>query len=130
VRSYSQYSIRDDPPRADGSSFLAYSSFQMGLRFHNGRKKPGVYEAFPMPAFVRLLRGNRVEVFGGLRPGGGGPRASIAARVRGGSYRSVGSAPLNSAGYFRKVFQVRRAADSKYRIAIGGRTRHKSPVAR
>jgi hypothetical protein len=129
VRSYSQYSIRDDPPRANGSSLLSYSSFQMGLRFHNGRKKPGVYEAFPMPAFVRLLGGNRVEVFGGLRPGGG-PRASIAARVRGGSYRSVGSAPLNSAGYFRKVFRVRRAADSKYRIAIGGRTRHKSPVAR
>ena len=129
VRSYSQYSIRDDPPRAGGNSFLAYSSFQMGLRFHNGRKKPGVYEAFPMPAFVRLLRGNRVEVFGGLRPGGA-QRASIAARVRGGSYRSVGSAPLNSAGYFRKVFGVRRAADSKYRIEIGGRRRDKSPVAR
>jgi hypothetical protein len=129
VRSYSQYSIRDDPPRANGSSLLSYSSFQMGLRFHTGRKKPGVYEAFPMPAFVRLLGGNRVEVFGGLRAGGA-PRASIAARVRGGSYRSVGSAPLNSAGYFRKVFRVRRAADSKYRIAIGGRTRHKSPVAR
>jgi hypothetical protein len=129
VRSYSQYSIRDDPPREGGSSFLAYSSFQMGLRFRNGRKKPGVYEAFPMPAFVRLLGGNRVEVFGGLRPGGA-TRASIAARVRGGSYRSVGSAPLNSAGYFRKVFRVRRAADSKYRIEIGGRTRHKSPVAR
>ncbi|HEX2126433.1 MAG TPA: hypothetical protein VHF45_07745 [Thermoleophilaceae bacterium] len=129
VRSYSQYSIRDDPPREGGSSFLAYSSFQMGLRFHNGRKKPGVYEAFPMPALVRLLGGSRVEVFGALRPGGA-TRASIAARVRGGSYRSVGSAPLNSAGYFRKVFRVRRAADSKYRIEIGGRRRHKSPVAR
>jgi hypothetical protein len=129
VRSYSQYSIRDDPPREGGSSFLAYSSFQMGLRFRNGRKKPGVYEAFPMPAFVRLLGGNRVEVFGGLRPGGAA-RASIAARVRGGSYRSIGSAPLNSAGYFRKVFRVRRAANSKYRIEIGGRRRDKSPVAR
>jgi len=78
---------------------------------------------------VRLLPGNRVEVFGGLRPGGA-QRASIAARVRGGGYRSVGSAPLNSAGYFRKVFWVRRAADSKYRIEIGGRRRDKSPVAR
>jgi hypothetical protein len=129
VRSYSQYSIRDDPPREGGSSFLAYSSFQMGLRFQNGRKKPGVYEAFPMPAFVRLLGGSRVEVFGGLRPGGA-TRARIAARVRGGSYRSVGSAPLNSAGYFRRVFRVRRAADSTYRVEIGGRRRDKSPVAR
>ena len=129
VRSYSQYSIRDDPPRRGGGSFLAYSSFQMGLRFRNGRKKPGVYDAFPMPAFVRLLGGSRVEVFGGLRPGGA-TRASVSARVRGGSYRSVGSAPLNSAGYFRRVFRVRRAADAKYRIEIGGRRRDKSPVAR
>jgi hypothetical protein len=129
VRSYSQYSLRDDPPRQGGSGFLAYSSFQMGLRFRDGRKKPGVYDAFPMPAFVRLLGRNRVEVFGGLRPGGA-TRASVSTRVRGGRYRSVGSAPLNSAGYFRKVFRVRRAADVKYRIEIDGRTRAKSPVVR
>jgi hypothetical protein len=129
VRSYSQYTLRDDPPRQSSSNFLKWSSFQMGLRFHNGRKKPGVYDAFPMPAFVRLLGRNRVEVFGGLRASGSG-RARISARVRGGSYRSVGSASLNSAGYFRKVFRVRRAADAKYRIAIGGRRRDKAPVAR
>jgi hypothetical protein len=129
VRSYSQYTIRDAPRRDSGSRLLAYSSFQMGLRFEDGRKKPGVYDAFPMPAFVRLLGRNRVEVFGGLRAGGG-RRAKISARVRGGSYRSVGLAPLNAAGYFRRVFRVRRAADAKYRIAIGGQRRDKSPVAR
>ena len=129
VRSYSQYTLRDDPPRRSSSNFLRWSGFQMGLRFQNGRRKPGVYGAFPMPVFVRLLGRNRVEIFGGLRPGGSG-RAQIAARVPGGRYRSVGSAALNSVGYFRKVFRVRRAADSKYRITIGGRRRDKSPVAR
>jgi hypothetical protein len=129
VRSYSQYTIRDAAARDSGSRFLKYSSFQMGLRFNDGRKKPGVYSAFPMPAFVRLLGGNRVEVFGGLRRGGGG-RANISARLRGGSYRSVGLAPLNRAGYFRRIFRVRRAADAKYRISIGGHRRTKSPVAR
>ena len=129
VRSYSQYTLRDDPPRQSSSNFVKWSSFQMGLRFHNGRKKPGVYDAFPMPAFVRLLGGSRVEVFGGLRAERPG-RARIAARVQGGRYRSVGSAPLNSAGYFRKVVRVRRAADAKYRITIGGRRRDKSPVSR
>jgi hypothetical protein len=129
VRSYSQYTIRDAPLRESGSRFLAFSSFQMGLRFNNGRKKPGVYNAFPMPAFVRLLGGNRVEVFGGLRTGRGS-RAKISVRVPGGSYRSIGFAPLNATGYFRKVFRVRRAADAKYRIAIGGRRRDKSPVTR
>jgi hypothetical protein len=129
VRSYSQYTIRDAPRRDGGGALLAYSSFQMGLRFADGRKKPGVYDAFPMPAFVRLLGGNRVEVFGGLRSGNGG-RANISVRVRGHSYRSLGLAPLNAAGYFRRVFEVRRAAEAKYRIAIGGQRRDKSPVAR
>jgi hypothetical protein len=129
VRSYSQYTIRDAPRRDSGSRFLAFSSFQMGLRFNDGRKKPGVYSAFPMPAFVRLLGGNRVEVFGGLRAGTGG-RAQISVRVPGGSYRSLGFASLNATGYFRRVFRVRRAADAKYRIAIGGRRRDKSPVSR
>jgi hypothetical protein len=129
VRSYSQYTIRDAPPRDSGSKFLAYSSFQMGLRFDDGRKKPGVYDAFPMPAFVRLLGRNRVEVFGGLRAGRGGS-AHIFARVPGGRYRPVGLAPMNAVGYFRRIFRVRRAADAKYRIAIGGRRRDKSPVTR
>jgi len=101
----------------------------MGLRFDDGRKKPGVYDAFPMPAFVRLLGRNRVEVFGGLRAERGG-RAHIFARVPGGRYRSVGLAPMNAVGYFRRIFRVRRAADAKYRIAIGGRRRDKSPVTR
>ena len=129
VHSYSQYSLRDDPPRRSGSSFLRHSSFQMGLRFEDGRKKPGVYEAFAMPAFVRLLGPNRVEVFGGLRAQSFG-RARISARLPGGGYRLVGFAPLNPAGYFRKVFRVRRAADAKYRIVIGGSSRDKSPVRR
>jgi hypothetical protein len=129
VRSYSQYTLRDAAPRENAGRFLRYSTFQMGLRFDDGRKKPGVYDAFPMPAFVRLLGGNRVEVFGGMRAGNGG-RARISARVRGGSYRSVGFAPLNPAGYFRRVFKVRRAAEAKYRIDIGGRRRDKSPVTR
>ncbi|MBD0280990.1 MAG: hypothetical protein ICV69_02165 [Thermoleophilaceae bacterium] len=129
VRSYSQYSLRDDPLRQSGNTFLRYSSFQMGLRFEDGRKKPGVYDAFRMPTFVRLLGRDRMEVFGGLRSGSAG-RAAVSARVPGGRYRSVGSAPLNSAGYFHRVFRVRRAADAKYRIEIEGRRRDKSPVAR
>ena len=46
--------------------------FQLGLRFANGEAKPGVYDAFRMPAFMRLLQGGRVEIFGGLRAASGG----------------------------------------------------------
>jgi hypothetical protein len=129
VRSYSQYLIRDEPPRRSSSNFYRHSSFQLGLRFANGRAKPGVYEAFRMPGFARLLAGGRVEVFGGLRSASGGS-ARIESRVRGGRYRSLGLAPLNGAGYFRKVLRVSSAAERKYRITIAGRSRVKRPMSR
>jgi hypothetical protein len=116
VATYSQYTLRDN------------DAWQSGLRFESGRAKRGVYDAFRMPLLVRLLGGGRVEVFGGLRAAASGS-ASIAVRVPGGRYRSVGRAPLNAAGYFRKVFRVRGAAQAKYRITIGGRARVKSPIA-
>jgi hypothetical protein len=116
VATYSQYTLRDN------------DAWQSGLRFEGGRAKRGVYDAFRMPLLVRLLGGNRVEVFGGLRPAGSGS-ASIEVRVPGGRYRSVGRAPLNAAGYFRRVLRVRGAAEARYRITIAGRAREKSPVA-
>ena len=63
VRSYSQYTLRDEGLKA-GSRFQRYSGFQMGLRFASGKAKKGVYDAFRMPVFVRLLA---VESRGGFR---------------------------------------------------------------
>ena len=52
VASYSQYTLLDDPPRP-GSGPLRWSSWQAGLHFRNGKKKPYVYDAFRLPVFVR-----------------------------------------------------------------------------
>jgi hypothetical protein len=123
VATYSQYTLRDDRPNR-GSIFRRYAGFQMGLRFASGRQKPGVYAAFRMPVFVRLLSGNRVEIFGGLRTASGGS-ASIASRSGRGSYRLLGQPGLNSAGYFRGVFRASGAARRTYRVTIGDFTRTK-----
>ena len=116
--------------RGPGSGPLRWSSWQAGLRFRNGKpKKPHVYEAFRLPVFVRTLSANRVEVFGGRRTLAGGT-AQIEAKAPGASYRSVGSAAVNAAGYFRRVFRVNGAARRKYRVTLDGITRVKRPVAR
>lgn len=128
VRSHSQYLLRDDPLRR-GRGFQRYAGFQMGLRYSNGRSKSGVYPAFRMPAFVRLLRADRVSVFAGLRTAPGSS-ARVASRLPGGRYRDLGSARLNGAGYLNKVFRVRSAAKRTYRITIDGRTRVKRPARR
>ena len=90
-KSYSQYTLFDDPPRP-GSGPLRWSSWQAGLHFLDGRRKPYVYDAFRLPLFVRTLGANRVEVFGGRRTLTGGT-AQIESKAPGASYRSLGIGP-------------------------------------
>lgn len=117
VASYSQYQLRDD------------DFWQSGLRFADGDAKPGVYAAFSLPVFVRSLGGNAVEVFGGGR-GASGAAAQVESKPPGGSYRSLGSAPVNSSGYFRQVFRISGASRRKFRVTLGAQQRVKKPVAR
>ena len=117
VASYAQYTLRDN------------AAWQSGLRFADGRPKRGVYAAFRMPLLVRSLGANAVEVFGGLRSASGGS-ATVESKARGGRYRSRGSIPVNSAGYFRRIFRVRNGFRHKFRITVNGQSRSKRPVAR
>ncbi len=118
VASYSQYTLRDD------------EAWQGGLRFANGQAKRGVYKAFSLPVFVRSLGGNAVEVFGGGRGAAPGASAQIESKAPGASYRSLGSAAVNSAGYFRRVFRLSGASRHKFRVTLGDDRRVKKPVAR
>jgi hypothetical protein len=128
VASYSQYTLFDDPPRP-GSGVLRWSSWQAGLHFLNGKRKPYVYDAFRLPVFVRALSGNRVEIFGGRRTLSSGA-VQIESKAPGASYRSLGTAEVGQTGYFKRVFKVNGAGRRKYRVTLDGITRVKSPVAR
>jgi hypothetical protein len=112
VATYAQYQLCDN------------DFWQSGLRRENCRPKRRVYEAFRMPLFVRSLGGNRVEVFGALRSASGGS-AQIESRPPGGSYRSRGSASVNRAGYFRRIFRVTNAVRHTFRVTLDGRSRTK-----
>lgn len=112
VATYAQYTLRDN------------AAWQSGLRLANGRPKGQVYEAFRMPLFVRSLGGNRVEVFGALRTASGGT-AQVESKPPGGRYRSRGSAPVNRAGYFRRIFRVTNAVSHTFRVTLDGRSRTK-----
>ncbi len=117
VRSYAQYTLIDEPMTA---------VWQAGLRFRNGKAKPGIYDAFRMPTFVRPRGVTKAEVWGGLRTAPG-VTATIESREGRGKYAAVGTARLNSAGYFRKTFRVRNSTKRTYRITIEGRTRTVRP---
>ena len=122
VAAYSQYTLFDDPPRP-GPGVLRWSSWQAGIYFASGKRKPSVFSAFRLPVYVRKLSGNRVEIFGGRRIAG--ETATVEAKAPGGSYRSIGSVAVNQAGYFRRVFKVKSASRSRYRVTIDGVSRVK-----
>ena len=112
VASHSQYLLRDERDT---------SGFQTGIRFHGGKAKPGVYNAYRLPFFVRLARRRKIEVWGGIRAAGAGRQVTIQSR-RGGKWRKLGNATTAKRGYFRKSFRVSGAGKRKYRFKAGGRT--------
>ena len=120
VASYSQYTLVDDP--LGGSD--RYGRWQGGLRFVDFRAKPGVYEAYRLPLFVRLLGPGAVEVWGAARPGGAGAVAQLEQRSGRGAFANLGG-PItvsNVRGYFRARFRIPRAAGRTYRFQSGGET--------
>jgi hypothetical protein len=111
VLSFSQYPLIDDAGRVDG--------FQSGLRFHSGKKKPGVFAAFQRPIYARKS-GSRVVVFGGVRVATGGTvelqtRTSTKAK-----WKSLGTATLNSRGYFLKGVKVSSVSKRYFRAVDAG----------
>jgi hypothetical protein len=127
VASYSQYTLWDDLPRPGGRPFQRWSTWQSGLRFGDGRPKPGVYGAFRLPFLVRSLGPDAVELFGGGRTGAG-PVATVEAKTPGRRYRSIASIPVNEAGYFRQIVRVKDAFRHTFRVTIDGVSRTKRPA--
>jgi hypothetical protein len=112
VASHSHYLLYDDPDTG---------SFQTGLRFAGGKIKPGVYNAYRLPFYVRHRGGRRVEVWGGVRAAGRGRRVTVQVR-RGGRWSKLGNATTAKRGYFRKRFRVAGASERRFRFKAGGRT--------
>jgi hypothetical protein len=70
VHGLTQFLLVDSPPRSNEpkGSALYWSSFQTGLEYINGRRKPS-FSAFQIPIWLPVQRhGSRVAIWGQLRP--------------------------------------------------------------
>jgi hypothetical protein len=111
VASYSQYPLVDDRGRSAG--------FQSGLRFHNGKKKAGIFAAYQRPFYARQS-GSRVELFGGIRVATGGSVTLQTRTSKKGKWKSLGKASLNSRGYFDRRVKVSRVSKRYFRFIASG----------
>lgn len=121
VRSYPQYQLQDEPLRMEfpSNDLQRYSRFQAGLRFTNGKAKPGVYSAYRLPVVVTRRTGNSVEVWGNLRAKGREAEdVEIQARTRGRQWQTVATVTVDSPeGYFREILRMPGAATAQWRLS-------------
>ena len=115
VLSMAQFLLRDTPPRRQyrPSERLYWATYQTGLRFDDGRKKPA-WDAYRLP----LLRLDRRNFWGMVRPAPYGEQLTVKIehrRSRRGSWRPVAEQRVtNPRGYFRFRLQFPKRGDYRF----------------
>ena len=110
VRSFSQYLLHDDPPRAGVSRAQRYSGFESGLRRSDGRAKPS-YDGFRLP-LAADRRGDSDVLWGRVRPHPGATQVEILVE-HGREWRPLRAVATDATGVFETRVAHRK---SRYRV--------------
>jgi hypothetical protein len=110
VYSYSQYPLFDD---------RTTSGFQSGLRFYSGKAKPGIYQEYKLPIFVRRS-GSGVEFWGGVRSANRGSVTLFSRKGTKGNFTVLKkTVKLNSRGYFDVRVRASSASKRQFKFGFG-----------
>jgi len=122
VVAFSQYLMRDDPPKEGVPLALRYPGFESGLRTNAGKAKPAL-TGFRLP-LAALRRGSRVSLWGLVRPATASTTATVE-YTSGGSFKKLFTVKTNSRGYFTRSTPFR--SGRRYRLVwtnAGGQSFH------
>jgi hypothetical protein len=112
VKAFSQYLLRDDPPRRGVPRIQRYSGFETGLRTSKGGKKPA-YDGFILP-LVATRYGSRDVLWGRVRPATGATAVTIEHKVGKGRWRRLTGLQTTASGVYGLGTEHRR--DHRYRV--------------
>ena len=112
VYSYSQYPLVDD---------RTTSGFQSGLRFTSGKAKPGIYQEYKLPIFVRRSGRSAVDFWGGVRAADSGGTVTLYSRVgTKGAFKPLKTGvKLGSRGYFEVRVRASSASKRQFKFGFG-----------
>jgi hypothetical protein len=112
VYSYSQYPLVDD---------RTTSGFQSGLRFNNGNAKPGIYQEYRLPIFVRRTGSSSVSFWGGVRSADSGGNVTLFSRVGSKGKFTVlkKTVKLGKRGYFEVRVHASSASKRQFKFGFG-----------
>jgi Cellulase (glycosyl hydrolase family 5) len=111
IVAFSQYLLRDDPPKDGVPLALRYPGFESGLRTNAGRAKPAL-TGFRLP-LAALRRGSRVSLWGLVRPATASTTATVE-YTSGGSFKKLFTVRTDSRGYFTRNTTFR--SGRRYRL--------------
>jgi hypothetical protein len=123
VRTLTEFLLEDDKPKPGVSDpLLAYGgTFQTGLEFADGRKKPA-FTAYRLPIFLpssKVSRGHAVRVWGLVRPAPPGAAQKVAIQFRGRAGGKKGFRTLKTVS----TQSARGYLDARVRVPGSGRVR-------
>ncbi|HEX4719517.1 MAG TPA: hypothetical protein VH300_13370 [Thermoleophilaceae bacterium] len=111
VYSYSQYPLYDD---------RTTSGFQSGLHFYSGKTKPGIYQEYKLPIFVRRSGRSGVDFWGGVRAASGGAVTLFSRKGTKGNFTVLKkSVKLNKRGYFEVRVRASSASKRQFKFGFG-----------
>lgn len=114
MATYSQYLINDD---------TALKSFQSGLRFSNGKAKPGVYNAYRLPLVVVSRGPSSVLVWGKLRDGSANATSVEIQSDDGSGFKTLATLRVNRRTHsFQRVVNDVNASTDVFRATSGSLT--------
>jgi len=111
IVAFSQYLLRDDPPKAGAPLALRYPGFESGLRTNAGKAKPAL-TGFRLP-LAALRRGSKVSLWGLVRPAAGATQVTVE-YTSGGSFKKLFTATTDARGYFTRSTTFR--SGRRYRV--------------
>ena len=124
IVAFSQYLLRDDPPKEGVPAALRYPGFESGLRTNAGKAKPAL-TGFRLP-LAALRTGSRVALWGLVRPASGRTQVTVEYRSSGSSsFKKLFTTTTDSRGYFTRNTTFR--SGRRYRLTWtqpDGRTIH------
>ena len=112
VYSYSQYPLVDDRTN---------SGFQSGLRFASGKAKPGIYQEYKLPIFVRRTSSSGVSFWGGVRAADNGGAVTLLSRIgtKGKWTPLKTGVKLGKRGYFEVRLHASSASKRQFKFSFG-----------
>jgi hypothetical protein len=122
IVAFSQYLLRDDPPKEGVPAALRYPGFESGLRTNAGKAKRA-FTGFRLP-LAALRTGSRVALWGLVRPATGRTQVTVE-YTSGGSFKKLFTTTTDARGYFTRNTTLR--SGRRYRLAWtqpDGRTIH------